>query len=135
MRTTVFRRPENDIHITRLATGKAVIRLYAAYIETPLRHGTVSTTANVVETTVPDRPDLEAHVLRHWKFYYDKALQEETGYLTGQYEKVLRETLAKLPPGKKKDAEDRARKLIREIARGDIWFVMQKDFGKRITGN
>lgn len=35
MRTPVFKRPEKDIQIIRLATGEAVVRLYAAYVETP----------------------------------------------------------------------------------------------------
>ena len=130
MRTTIFRRPENDIHITRLATGKAIVRLYTAYIENPLGHGTFSTTANVVETTVPDRPDLEAHVLRHWKHYYDKAVQEEIAYVSGQYEKTINDTLAKLPPGKKKEVADFADDYIRQIAHGDKPFIIQQEFAK-----
>jgi len=118
------------VHITRLATGKAVVRLYTAYIENPLKHGTISTTANVVEITVPDRPDLEAHILRHWKHYYDKAVQEEIRYLSGQYEKVIRETLSKLPPGKKKDVEDYAKEFIRAVANGDKWFITQQELSK-----
>lgn len=130
MRTPVFKRPKNDIHITRLATGKAVVRLYTAYIENPLKYGTVSTTANVVETTVPDRPDLEAHVLRHWEHYYNKALQEEIAYLNKQYEKAITDVLSKLPPGKKKTIVAIADVLIQEIANGDKPFVPKQDFTK-----
>jgi len=132
MRTPIFKRPDKDIHITRLATGKAVIRLYAAYVESPLAHRTVLITANVVETTVPDRPDLEAHILRHWKHYYDKAVQEEISYLSGQYEKVIRDALAKLPPGKKAEVADRADEYIRAIAHGDKPFVQKQKFAKII---
>ncbi len=130
MRTHVFLRPKNDIHITRLATGNAVVRLYTAYIENPLKHGIISTTANVVETTVPDRPDLEAHVLRHWKHYYDKAVREEIAYLSGQYEKTISDTLAKLPPGKKKEVADFADDYIRQIANGDKPFIIKQEFEK-----
>lgn len=35
MRTPVFNRPKNDIRILRLATGYAVVTLYASYVETP----------------------------------------------------------------------------------------------------
>jgi len=130
MRTHVFKRPKDDIHITRLATGKAVVRLYTAYIESPLRYGTIAATANVVETTVPDRPDLEAHVLRHWKIYYDKALREEVVYLSNQYEKVVSEILEKLSPGRKRDLTEKADLMIRQIANGDKPFVTKQDFAK-----
>ena len=133
MRTTIFRRPENDIHITRLATGKAIVRLYTAYIENPLEHGTFSTTANVVETTVPDRLDLKSHVLRHWKFYYEKAVNEEIAYLSRQYQNVLRETLEKLPPGKRKETESRAHEIIKEIVHGDKPFVRQQEFAQLLV--
>lgn len=35
MRTPVFRKPDNDIQIIRLATGYAIVRLYVSYVETP----------------------------------------------------------------------------------------------------
>ena len=96
MRTPIFHRPDNAIHITRLATGKAVIRLYAAYIESPSEHGTTLVTANVVETTVLDRPDLESHVLRHWQYYYNKAVQDEIDFLSRQYKSVTFRLLPRL---------------------------------------
>ncbi|SDC69396.1 hypothetical protein SAMN04487864_11518 [Succiniclasticum ruminis] len=130
MRSPIFKRPTDDIHITRLATGKAVVRMYAAYIENPMKHGTVFTTANVVETVVYDRPDLEAHVLRHWKFYYDKAVQDEIKYLSALYGKVIREAQSTQPPGKKRDIEERANNYIRQIANGDTPFLIQQDFAK-----
>jgi len=130
MRTPVFSRPKDNIYVRRLATGKAVVRMYTAYIETPYRPGMVDVSANMVETVLPDRPDLEAHVLRHWDHYYQNALQEEIAYLYEQYEKAIGEVLSRLPPGKKDKAVVKADDMIRKIAHGDRPFVTKQDFAR-----
>ena len=137
MRTPVFNRPENDITIIRLATGYAVVKLYASYVETPgpLSTGGVHLTANVVEIKVPDMPDLEMDVQHRFSYYYKRAVMEEIKFLTRQYAKVVNNLAAKLPPGKKVALIDRADKIIREIANGDRPFITQQDLGKYLKQN
>ncbi len=132
MRTPVFIRPENDIVIIRLATGEAVVRLYVSYVETPrqVSTGGVLLSANVLETKVPDSPDLEMDVLHRFSFYYEKALQEEIEFLTGQYRKVVEDLLRRLPPGKKEAVAEQADRIIRAIAAGDKPFVTQQELAK-----
>ena len=132
MRTPVFRRPEKDIVIIRLATGEAVVRLYVSYVETPRQVSTagVLLSANVLETKVPDSPDLEMDVLHRFSFYYEKALQEEIEFLTGQYRKVVEDLLGRLPPGKKEAVAEQADRIIRAIAAGDKPFVTQQELAK-----
>lgn len=132
MRTPVFIRPEKDIVIIRLATGEAVVRLYVSYVETPrqVSTGWVLLSANVLETKVPDSPDLEMDVLHRFSFYYEKALQEEIEFLTGQYRKVVEDLLRRLPPGKKEAVAEQADRIIRAIAAGDKPFVTQQELAK-----
>lgn len=132
MRTPVFIRPEKDIVIIRLATGEAVVRLYVSYVETPrqVSTGGVLLSANVLETKVPDSPDLEMDVLHRFSFYYEKALQEEIEFLTGQYRKVVEDLLRRLPPGKKEAVAEQADRIIRAIAAGDKPFVTQQELAK-----
>ncbi len=133
MRTPVFNRPKNDIRILRLATGYAVVTLYASYVETPkelLSTGGVHLTANAVEIKVPDRPDLEMDVIHRFSFYYDRAVREEIMFLRKQYAKVINETIAKLPPGKKEEVITKADTMIRQIAHGDKPFIIQQEFAK-----
>ena len=132
MRTPVFRRPEKDIVIIRLATGEAVVRLYVSYVETPrqVSTGGVLLSANVLETKVPDSPDLEMDVLHRFSVYYEKALQEEIEFLTGQYRKVVEDLLGRLPPGKKEAVAEQADRIIRAIAAGDKPFVTQQELAK-----
>lgn len=132
MRTPVFRRPEKDIVIIRLATGEAVVRLYVSYVETPRQVSTVGVllSANVLETKVPDSPDLEMDVLHRFSFYYEKALQEEIEFLTGQYRKVVEDLMGRLPPGKKEAVAEQADRIIRAIAAGDKPFVTQQELAK-----
>lgn len=132
MRTPVFRRPEKDIVIIRLATGEAVVRLYVSYVETPrqVSTGGVLLSANVLETKVPDSPDLEMDVLHRFSVYYEKALQEEIEFLTGQYRKVVEDLLGRLPPGKKEAVAEQADRIIRAIAAGNKPFVTQQELAK-----
>ena len=132
MRTPVFRRPEKDMVIIRLATGEAVVRLYVSYVETPrqVSTGGVLLSANVLETKVPDSPDLEMDVLHRFSVYYEKALQEEIEFLTGQYRKVVEDLLGRLPPGKKEAVAEQADRIIRAIAAGDKPFVTQQELAK-----
>lgn len=132
MRTPVFKRPEKDIVIIRLATGEAVVRLYVSYVETPrqVSTGGVLLSANVLETKVPDSPDLEMDVLHRFSVYYEKALQEEIEFLTGQYRKVVEDLLGRLPPGKKEAVAEQADRIIRAIAAGDKPFVTQQELAK-----
>lgn len=132
MRTPVFRRPEKDIVIIRLATGEAVVRLYVSYVETPrqVSTGGVLLSANVLETKVPDSPDLEMDVLHRFSVYYEKALQEEIEFLTGQYRRVVEDLLGRLPPGKKEAVAEQADRIIRAIAAGDKPFVTQQELAK-----
>lgn len=132
MRTPVFRRPEKDIVIIRLATGEAVVRLYVSYVETPRQVSAVGVllSANVLETKVPDSPDLEMDVLHRFSFYYEKALQEEIEFLTGQYRKVVEDLLGRLPPGKKEAVAEQADRIIQAIAAGDRPFVTQQELAK-----
>ena len=132
MRTPVFIRPEKDIVIIRLATGEAVVRLYVSYVETPrqVSTGGVLLSANVLETKVPDSPDLEMDVLHRFSVYYEKALQEEIEFLTGQYRKVVEDLLGRLPPGKKEAVAEQADRIIRAIAAGDKPFVTQQELAK-----
>ncbi len=129
MRTPVFKRPEKDIQIIRLATGEAVVRLYAAYVETPkvLSTGGVLLSANVLEVKVPDSPDLELDVIHRFSHYYNLALEQEVLFLTEQYQKVVDNLVWRLPPGKKEAVVDRADRIIRDIAAGDKPFVTQQD--------
>ena len=133
MRTPVFNRPKNDIRILRLATGYAVVTLYASYVETPkelLSTGGVHLTANAVEIKVPDMPDLEMDVIHRFAYYYDRAVREEIKWLTLQYSKVVNEIVAKLPPGKKQAVITKADEIIRQIAHGDKPFITQQEFAK-----
>lgn len=132
MRTPVFRKPDNDIQIIRLATGYAIVRLYVSYVETPriLSTGGVHLTANVLETKVPDTPDLEMDVLHRFSLYYERALAEEIDFLTGQYQKVVDSLIWKLPPGKRERLVGEADRIIREIATGDKPFITQQDMAK-----
>ena len=132
MRTPVFRRPENDIVIIRLATGEAVVRLYVSYIETPgqMSPGGVLLSANVVEIKVPDSPDLEMDVRHRFGYYYEKALQAEVEFLTDQYQKVVDDFVRRLPPGKKETVIEYADRIIRQIAHGDKPFVTQQELAK-----
>ena len=132
MRTPVFRRPEKDMVIIRLATGEAVVRLYVSYVETPrqVSTGGVLLSANVLETKVPDSPDLEMDVLHRFSYYYEKALQEEIEFLTGQYRKIVVDLMGRLPPGKKEAVAEQADRIIRAIAAGDKPFVTQQELAK-----
>lgn len=130
MRTPVFQRPKNDFSIMRLATGQAIVRLYAAYVETP--EACAPLTANVVEMKVPDMPDLEMDVLHRFSFYYNKAAAEEIKYLTQQYKKVVCAAIAKSPPGKKEKIIDKADSMIHAIAYGDKGFITQQEFAKML---
>ena len=133
MRTPIFNRSKNDIRIVRLATGYAVVTLYASYVETPkelLSMGGVHLTANAVEIKVPDRPELEMDVIHRFAYYYDMAVREEIKWLTQQYAKVVNEIVAKLPPGKKEAVITKADTMIRQIAHGDKPFITQQEFAK-----
>lgn len=132
MRTPVFRRPEKDIVIIRLATGEAVVRLYVSYVETPRQVSTVGVllSANVLETKVPDSPDLEMDVLHRFSYYYEKALREEVEFLTGQYQKVVDNLIGRLPPGKKAAVVEQADRIIQAIAAGDKPFITQQELAK-----
>lgn len=87
-------------------------------------------TANVLETKVPDTPDLEMDVLHRFSLYYERALAEEIDFLTGQYQKVVDSLIWKLPPGKRERLVGEADRIIREIATGDKPFVTQQDMAK-----
>lgn len=132
MRSPVFDRPVNDIRIIRLATGYAVVRLYASYVETPelLSTGGAHLTANVVEIKIPDSPDLEMDVLHRFSYYYNKAVAEETKFLTTQYAKMVNGIISQLPPGKKEAVIEKADAMIRAIAQGDKPFITQQEFAK-----
>ena len=133
MRTPIFNRSKNDIRIVRLATGYAVVTLYASYVETPkelLSMGGVHLTANAVEIKVPDRPELEMDVIHRFAYYYDMAVREEIKWLTQQYAKAVNEIVAKLPPGKKEAVITKADTMIRQIAHGDKPFITQQEFAK-----
>ena len=116
----------------RLATGYAVVKLYAAYVETPelLSAGRGCLTANVVEIKVPDMPDLEMDVIHRFSSYYNRALKEEIKFLTQQYSKVVNEIISQLPPGKKEAIIAKADEIIRQIAHGDKPFITKQDFAK-----
>lgn len=132
MRTPVFRRPEKDIVIIRLATGEAVVRLYVSYMETPasMATGGVLLSANVLDTKVPDSPDLEMDVQHRFSYYYEKALREEVEFLTGQYQNVVYNLISRLPPGKKAAVVEQADRIIQAIAAGDKPFITQQELEK-----
>ena len=92
--------------------------------------GGVLLSANVLDIKVPDSPDLEMDVLHRFSYYYEKALQAEVEFLTGQYQKVVDGLVWKLPPGKKEAVIENADRIIREIAAGDKPFVTQQELEK-----
>mgnify|MGYP006873012627 CR=1 FL=1 len=134
MRQLVLTKPKNGFRINRLATGYAVVSLYAGYIETPVS-GRTMLTANIVDVKVADSPDLEMDVLRRWPWYYKKALENEVQYLREQYKKTVDELLATLPPGKKSAVVDKAEEIIRKIAYGDQHYLIRQDLLKILKQN
>lgn len=134
MRQLVLTKPKNGFRINRLATGEAVVSLYAGYIETPVA-GRMMLTANIVDVKVADSPDLEMDVLHRWPWYYNKAIEQETEYLRGQYKDTVDGLLATLPPGKKAAVVDKAEDLIRKIAHGDQHYLIRQDLLKILKRN
>lgn len=130
MRGPLFKKPENNFTILRLATGEAIVKLHAAYVEDP--DAPVPLTANVVEIKVPDSPDLEMDVLHRFSYYYNKAVAEEIKFLTTQYAKVVNGIISQLPPGKKEAVIEKADAMIRAIAHGDKPFIIQQEFAKTL---
>ena len=133
MRGPLFKKPENNFTIMRLATGEAVLKLYAAYVEDP--DAPVPLTANAVEIKIPDSPDLEMNVLHRFSYFYSKAVTEEIKFFTKQYAKVVSEMASKLPPGKKEAVIEKADSMIRQIANGDKPFITQQEFAKFLKYN
>jgi hypothetical protein len=113
----------------------AVVRLYAGIMEEPTANGKVLTTANIVDLTVPDLPDLEMDVLHRWSWYYNKAVEQETEYLRGQYKDTVDGLLAMLPPGKKAAVVEKSEEIIRQIANGDKPFLIRQDLLKILKQN
>ncbi len=95
-----------------------------------MTNGRIITTANIVDVTVPDLPDLEMDVLHRWPWYYNKAIEQETEYLRGQYKDTVDGLLATLPPGKKAAVVDKAEAVIRAIAHGDRPYIIRQDLLK-----
>lgn len=135
MRQLVIFLPENNLRILRLSTGMAVVSLYAGVVEEPMTNGRIITTANIVDVTVPDLPDLEMDVLHRWPWYYNKAIEQETEYLRGQYKDTVDGLLATLPPGKKAAVVDKAEAVIRAIAHGDRPYIIRQDLLKILKQN
>ena len=135
MRQLVLTKPKNGFRINRLATGLAVVSLYTGYVEEPLPNGRVLTTANIVDITVPDLPDLEMDLQHRWPWYYDKALEQEMEYLRGQYKETIDKLLATLPPGKKAAVVEKSEEIIRKIAHGDQHFLIRQDLLKILKQN
>lgn len=123
------------MRIIRLSTGLAVVSLYAGYVEEPLPNGKMLTTANIVDVKVPDSPDLEMDVLHRWPWYYNKAIEQETEYLRGQYKDTVDGLLATLPPGKKAAVVDKVEAVIRAIAHGDRPYLIRQDLLKILKQN
>ncbi len=92
-------------------------------------------TANIVDVTVPDSPDLEMDVLHRFPWYYRKAIEQETDFLRGQYKETVDGLLATLPPGKKAAVVDKAEEIIRQIAHGDQTFLIRQDLLKILKQN
>ena len=131
MRSLVIGRPDNGIRITHLADGKALIQLYAAYIEKPMGSMMLET-ANIVGAVVDDSPELEEEVLHNWQRYYDMGIAQEIDYLRGQYQKTVDDLLSALPPEKKETVVDVSEEIIRQIAHGDQPFLIRQDLLKKI---
>ena len=135
MRQLVISLPEKNFRILRLSTGMAVVSLYAGVVEEPMTNGRIMTTANIVDVTVPDLPDLEMDVLHRWPWYYNKAIEQETEYLRGQYKDTVDGLLATLPPGKKAAVVEKSEEIIRQIANGDKPFLIRQDLLKILKQN
>lgn len=131
MRSLVIGRPDNGIRITHLADGKALVQLYAAYIEKPMGRMMLET-ANIVGAVVDDSPELEEEVLHNWQRYYDMGIAQEIDYLRGQYQKTVDDLLSALPPEKKETVVDVSEEIIRQIAHGDQPFLIRQDLLKKI---
>lgn len=131
MRSLVIGRPDNGIRITHLADGKALVQLYAAYIEKPMGSMMLET-ANIVGAVVDDSPELEEEVLHNWQHYYDMAIAQEVDYLRGQYKKTVDDLLSALPPEKKETVVNVSEEIIRNIAHGDQPFLIRQDLLKKI---
>lgn len=134
MRTPIFVKPENDIHIIRLATGYAIVKLFSGYVETQKSSydKRPSLTANVVEIKVRDAPGLEKEIISRFSYYYNQAVKEEIKFLTRQYAKVVNEIVSKLAPGKKDAVIQKVNEMVRQIANGDRQFVTQQSFAKML---
>ena len=100
-----------------------------------MTNGRIMTTANIVDVTVPDLPDLEMDVLHRWPWYYNKAIEQETEYLRGQYKDTVDGLLATLPPGKKAAVVEKSEEIIRQIANGDKHFLIRQDLLKLLKQN
>ncbi len=131
MRSLVIGRPENGIRITHLADGKALVRLYTAYIEQPIG-GMMMETANIIGVVVDDSPDLEASVQQNWQHFYDMAIVQEVDYLRGQYKKTVDDLLSSLPPEQKEVVVELSEDIIKKIASGDQVFLTRQDLLKKL---
>ena len=100
-----------------------------------MKNGRVLTTATIVDVKVPDLPDLEMDVLHRWSWYYNKAVEQETEYLRGQYKDTVDGLLAMLPPGKKAAVVEKSEEIIRKIAHGDHPFLIRQDLLKVLKQN
>lgn len=100
-----------------------------------MTNGRMLTTANIVDVTVPDLPDLEMDVLHRWPWYYNKAIEQETEFLREQYKETVDKLLAMLPPGKKAAVVDKSEEIIRKIAHGDHPFLIRQDLLKVLKQN
>ncbi len=97
-----------------------------------MTNGRIMTTANIVDVTVPDMPDLEMDVMHRWPWYYKKAIEQETEYLRKQYKDTIDKLLAMLPPGKKAAVVEESEDIIRKIAYGDQPFLIRQDLLKKL---
>lgn len=134
MRTLIIQRPDNDIHVLRLSTGEAVVKMYSGYVEEYVS-GRLMVTANMVEIKVVDSPELESDVLNNWGQYYNMALASEIEYLREQYQKTVDDLLRTLLPEEKEAVVEKAEEIIRNIAHGDKPFLIRQDLLKLLKQN
>ena len=69
-------------------------------------------------------------VLHRFSYYYEKALDAEIKFLSGQYQRVIDEIVYRLPPGKREAVSEKAQDIIRNIANGDKAFLTPQEFSK-----
>ena len=130
MRQLVINLPSNNLKISHLSTGMAVVSLYSGIVEQPTENGMVLTTANVVSVKVSDVPGLEEDILNNRKRYHDLAVAQEIDYLRGQYKKTVDALKYGLSTKQKEAVTELSEKIIRQIAHGDKPFVTQQELTK-----